>query len=179
MNNKKVANKLECGLCDGTEIETYFVNHDFDYGTGKSAVKLTARIPIRNCKSCELEFIDWEGEDILHDTVCYHLGVLTPRDIQEIRKGMKMSRSEFGELTGFGEASISRWENGSYIQSRANDKHLRLIKNIISDLGTDYYFKTMQKSPRNNTILMKLEKRFRTLGGDIPRYTKAQASFTL
>lgn len=120
-----------CGFCEGTEIETNYTNHDFDYGSGKSATKLTATIPIRKCISCNEEFIDWEGDDILHEKVCEHLEVLPPGKIKGIRQGLKMSQAEFGELTGFGEDSISRWENGSYIQSRANDTHLRQFGNTI------------------------------------------------
>jgi hypothetical protein len=32
-----------------------------------------------------------------------------------------------GYLTGFGEATISRWERGRLLQNRANDRYLRLL----------------------------------------------------
>ena len=39
-----------------------------------------------------------------------------------------MSRTDFAELTGFGEATLNRWERGAVIQNRANDRYLRLLE---------------------------------------------------
>ena len=133
--------QIVCPLCDGMEVNTSFETHKFDYGSGDNSAKLTATIPIRQCVPCEYEFIDYIGEEILHDTVCNHLGVLTPSEIRNIRKEMDMSRSKFSQFSGLGEASLSRWENGKCIQSLANDKYLRLLgktgKNDLMDiLGT-------------------------------------------
>jgi hypothetical protein len=38
-----------------------------------------------------------------------------------------MSRRDFAEVTGWGEATLNRWENGLVIQNRANDRYLRLL----------------------------------------------------
>ena len=38
-----------------------------------------------------------------------------------------MNRSEFAQVTGLGEATLNRWENGTLVQNRANDRYLRLI----------------------------------------------------
>lgn len=38
-----------------------------------------------------------------------------------------MSRTAFAEITGFGEATLNRWERGAVIQNRANDRYLRLL----------------------------------------------------
>ena len=38
-----------------------------------------------------------------------------------------MNRAEFARLSGLGEATLARWENGSVTQSRANDRYLRLL----------------------------------------------------
>ena len=39
-----------------------------------------------------------------------------------------MSRADFSRLTGLGEATLNRWENGILIQNAANDRYLRLLK---------------------------------------------------
>ena len=62
-----------------------------------------------------------------HEAVCRHLGVLTPKEIIAIRKSYGMSRAVFARLTGIGEASLARWENGLLIQSPAYDRFLFLL----------------------------------------------------
>lgn len=39
-----------------------------------------------------------------------------------------MTRAQFSEITGLGEATLARWEAGAVIQNRANDRYLRLLK---------------------------------------------------
>ena len=38
-----------------------------------------------------------------------------------------MTRARFAQVTGLGEASLNRWENGLTIQTHANDRYLRLL----------------------------------------------------
>ena len=40
-----------------------------------------------------------------------------------------MSRAAFARLTGFGEATLARWERGEVIQNTSNDSFLRLLMN--------------------------------------------------
>jgi DNA-binding transcriptional regulator YiaG len=82
---------------------------------------------VRICDGCGAEFVDEEGEEIRHDAVCRHLGVLTPREIQRLRERYG-SQAAFANLTGIGEASLSRWETGASIQSKAYDNYLRLLE---------------------------------------------------
>ena len=43
-----------------------------------------------------------------------------------------MTRAAFARVTGFGEATLSRWEHGAVIQNRANDRYLRLLNDRAS-----------------------------------------------
>ena len=52
-------------------------------------------------------------------------GLLTGEDIKRLRKEKEMTQSDLAELSGFGLASIKRWETGA-IQSQSADKTLRL-----------------------------------------------------
>lgn len=38
-----------------------------------------------------------------------------------------MSRAAFSRMSGIGEATLNRWENGLLVQNRANDRFLRLL----------------------------------------------------
>lgn len=117
----------ECPQCGEDSVTTHRTRDSFKYGTGDSAVTLEVDLPIRRCHSCDLEFLDHEGEQLRHEAVCRHLGLLSPAEISGIRKGYGLSRAAFAEITSLGEATLSRWENGAVIQNPANDRYLRLL----------------------------------------------------
>jgi len=124
----QVASDAECPQCSRRTIQTRIEEDRFKYGTGDSAVELVAKIPVRTCSSCGFEFTDWEAEDLRHEAVCRHLGVMAPKQILGIRLMYDLSRSEFAAITKFGETSLSRWETGSVIQNLANDQLLYLLQ---------------------------------------------------
>ena len=63
-----------CPRCDVSSVVTYRHEHDFNYGSGETAVKLHVVVPVRRCTACEFQFLDHEAERIKHDAVCRHLG---------------------------------------------------------------------------------------------------------
>ena len=116
-----------CPQCAANTVTTFRHHDTFRYGSGKSAVDLSVNLPLRRCGSCEFEFIDDEAERLKHDAVCEHLGVLSPSAIRQIRKSYGMTRAAFAEVTGLGEATLNRWENGIMVQTLANDRYVRLL----------------------------------------------------
>ena len=116
-----------CPDCGGHSFSTVLHDDAFEYGAGESPVTLHARIPVHCCDSCDFEFLGREGRRIKHEAVCRHFCLLTPAEIQGIRESHGMSRTAFAEITGFGEATLNRWERGAVIQNRANDRYLRLL----------------------------------------------------
>ena len=115
-----------CAEC-GSSVSTSWHSHTFQYGSGASATDLTVRVPVRRCDGCDFDCLDDEGERIMHEAVCHHLGVLTPSEVLGIREHHGLSRAAFAKITGIGEASLSRWENGIKVQTPANDRYLRLL----------------------------------------------------
>ena len=116
-----------CPLCGEERIATNQDLHAFDYGSGDTLVTLQVRVPVRRCSVCAFEYLDEEAERLKHAAVCEHLGVLPPDAIRRIRERYKRTRTAFARVTGLGEASLNRWENGLSIQSHANDRYLRLL----------------------------------------------------
>ena len=116
-----------CPQCAAKAIMTSRHHHTFRYGSGDSAVDLSVNLPLRRCGSCEFEFLDDEAERLKHEAVCEHLGVLSPSAIRRIRKSHGMTRAAFAEVTGLGEATLNRWENGIVVQTLANDRYVRLL----------------------------------------------------
>lgn len=123
----RVARDLVCPLCDGESIVTSQHSDTFNYGSGDSAVTLHVDLPVHRCAECEFEFVDHEGERLRHEAVCRHLGVLSPAEVRSVREHHGMARATFAQITGLGEATLGRWENGAVVQNRANDLYLRLI----------------------------------------------------
>ena len=118
--------RRRCAEC-GSAVATSWHSHVFQYGSGASTVDLAVRVPVRRCSDCDFDYLDDEGERIKHEAICRHLNVLTPSEIRGIRKRYGLSRTAFAKITGVGEASLSRWENGIKVQTPANDRYLRLL----------------------------------------------------
>lgn len=118
-----------CPQCEDEQAFSSMHEEEYVYGRGESAVRLWVKIPVYTCNKCKFQFTDWEAAEIKHNALCRHFGVLTPSDIVQIRKSYEMTRSEFAQITGLGEASLSRWEKGINIQSMSHDRFLRLLRN--------------------------------------------------
>ena len=123
-----VKSEFDCPLCGATQVKTSITPYTFVYGSGDTAEKLNVDVPVRRCDSCDIDYLDEEGERIKHEAICRHLGVLSPREIWHIRKKFSNTRTSFAEVTGLEEASLNRWENGLSIQTHANDRYLRLLE---------------------------------------------------
>ena len=117
-----------CELCGAPGLQTELVRDPFIYGAGADAVELTAEFPVHTCSRCEVSYTGEVAEIAQHEVVCHHLGVLTPAEVRGLRKRHGLSRAAFARLTGFGEASVARWERGEVIQNTSSDRYLRLLK---------------------------------------------------
>jgi putative zinc finger/helix-turn-helix YgiT family protein len=104
-----------------------WIEHRFNYGLDPQAIELHCELPLRICEACGNQFIDHVGETIRHETVCRHLGVMTPREVRDLREKYEVTQAQFSQLTGLGEASLSRWETGASIQTKAFDSYLFLL----------------------------------------------------
>jgi len=61
--------KLMYGECGG-DVKTYYIDHQFVYGVGKGAVKLSVKnIPIRTCCECGFTFLDFGAEEMCDKAV--------------------------------------------------------------------------------------------------------------
>jgi len=107
---------------------TAWTRYTFQYGSGSSDVDITVEVPVHKCNLCEFEYLDEVGETIKHEAICEHLGVLPPSEILKLRENRNMSRAQFSELLGIDAQKLSRWENGTSMQSIENDKYLRLLQ---------------------------------------------------
>lgn len=126
-NRPEDPSKFVCGECGSERIRTSREIYNFPYGVGNDTVELSCEVPFRKCSDCGFRFIDREAEDICHEAVCKHLGVMTPSQVKDLRKMYKLNQAEFAEITELGEATLSRWERGIVIQNKAYDNYLYLL----------------------------------------------------
>lgn len=135
MNQFKSAHRAEhktqqhpCPDCGNVNTLVSSELQEFMHDAGKDAVVISCRVPVVTCQTCGSAWTGSEAEDIRHAAVCRYLGRLSPAEILDIREGHGLSQSEFSRLTGFGEASLCRWETGAQIQNASSDRFLRLLK---------------------------------------------------
>jgi putative zinc finger/helix-turn-helix YgiT family protein len=118
----------ECHVCGQMAlVQNGVTDESFLYGAGEDAVELTARIALWECSNCGAQRADSDVEDAQHEAVCRHLRLLAPAEIRALRTRLGVSQSELALLSGYGEASIKRWENGVLLQNRSADRFLRLL----------------------------------------------------
>lgn len=161
-SEKTCSAQLACPECDSNRFELDTQTQTFSYGPVGSQVQLEAAVPVWKCLNCGFEFTDESGEIARHDAVCRHLGVLSPRDIVHLREVLKISQAELAAITGFGEASIKRWEAGLVIQNTANDNLLRLMDDprVVMRLRNLERQRTLGEPADENVV--SIERRFRT-----------------
>ena len=116
-----------CANCGADAVSPTSNVQPFTYGAGEEAVQLEVEVPVWRCSRCGFAYTEGDAEELRHNAVCRHFGVLTPNEIRSLRDRHGLTRAELVRLTGFGEASIKRWESGALIQSISADRFLRLI----------------------------------------------------
>jgi len=120
--------RMACGECRGSALTWSEVDAEVPYhdrsGDRRTAI---ARIPKGVCDDCGSSVYPYEALVLRHEAVCHCLGVLSPRQLIEGRKRLGMTQEQFAAHSGFGVASIRRWERGVRIQTVSSDRHLRAL----------------------------------------------------
>jgi putative zinc finger/helix-turn-helix YgiT family protein len=117
-----------CPSCGARALERELVRDRFEYGGEGDPVWVEAdNVPVEVCRACGQQFSGPEAARIRHDAICRALGLLTPAEIRELRERFGMTQEQFADWTGIGVATISRWERGRWVQTRAHDRFLRTL----------------------------------------------------
>ncbi len=95
--------------------------------------EITLLAPVRVCNKCGEEILD---RDLDNNTLNRFYeeyrrleNLLQPDEIKNIRLKYSLSQSSFAKLLGFGEKTITRYENGA-IQDVCHDNLIRLMNSI-------------------------------------------------
>jgi len=117
--------QFTCPDCGSTNVSTKNEQQTFLYG--KQGVSLSAVVPVRSCGSCDFRFTDWEAEEARDKATRKYLHLPSADEIEAVRKKYLMSREEFAAISGFGSASLARWETNTLIPNLANARYLFLL----------------------------------------------------
>lgn len=118
-----------CNQCE-KEVETTVIEVKQELSVKGKLIDLVA--PVRVCATCGEEIIDEELDDstlrMFYDKYRESEHLLTSKEIRDIRTKYGLSQASFSKLLGFGEKTITRYENGS-IQDVCHDNLIRLMNN--------------------------------------------------
>ena len=121
-------NENNCPSCGAPDTRIETVASTVDYRVGNTTHEIPVTMPVHTCVQCGQQFTSADAEDFRHDSICRFLGRMTPSEITRLRERYGLSKRDFARLTGFGEASIHRWESSEHIQSESVDALMRLLE---------------------------------------------------
>lgn len=117
---------IECGK----EVETHIISKDEIWNV--KGIEIPCNVQVRVCSECGEELIDTKLEDEnikkVYDVYREKVGLLKSTEIKKIRDKYGISQQLFSKLLGFGEKTITRYENGS-IQDTCHDNLIQLMRN--------------------------------------------------
>jgi len=119
-----------CSTCGQQTLQFRKIEDEFDYGPDDERIKIIAHaVPVLICQNpdCGETLFGPEAARVRHEAICLALGLLTPNQIKTIRERLAHSQADFARLTGFGVATLSRWERGRLLQTQAFDRYLRIL----------------------------------------------------
>jgi putative zinc finger/helix-turn-helix YgiT family protein len=116
-----------CGNCLKDEVYPETMPYAIDVKHDGQSYHLeipSLRIP--KCRACgELAFSNSVDDQVL-EALRAHVRLLTPEQIRGGREALGLKSKDFAEKLGVAAETISRWERGGLIQSRAMDNLLRI-----------------------------------------------------
>ncbi len=114
----------ECGkkaVWRATVSYTTEILHD-----GKLHTVSIPNLSVPRCEACgEMAFdieVDQQKQLVLREL----LGLLTPDEIRDRRERLRLGRDDLAEHLGIAAATVTDWEEGLSIPSRAMDRYLRV-----------------------------------------------------
>lgn len=132
----KALSVVACPSCSADQLIESLEDETFPYGA--EAVEIGVTVPVLRCQACGFAYTDQRAERARHAAVCQHLDILTPDEIQRIRKSvLGMTRETFHLAYGLSEASVERWENGKLFQNEAADTLMRALTDPATAVKLD------------------------------------------
>ncbi len=128
MSAEKEEQGRQCPSCGHQPLEARRIRDEFEYGPdGERITVIAEAVPVLVCPACGETLYGPEAAVVRHQAICRALGLLSPAEIKALRERLGPDQEDFARLTGIGVATLSRWERGRLLQTRALDRYLRLL----------------------------------------------------
>jgi putative zinc finger/helix-turn-helix YgiT family protein len=101
---------------------------------GRSQALVVPDVTWLECKNCGDMTLNDRAMSVIEAARRRASGLLTPEEIRAFRARLNKTQSAMSTLLGIGEKTYCRWESGSYVQSEAFDRYLRLIMSDESNI---------------------------------------------
>jgi putative zinc finger/helix-turn-helix YgiT family protein len=125
------------------------IRDQFEYGPDDERITVIAEaVPVLACLACGEMLFGPEAAAVRHQAICRALGLLSPAEIKALRERLGPDQGDFARLTGIGVATLSRWERGRLLQTRAMDRYLRLL-DVLPQAAR--FLETLQKPAQEST----------------------------
>jgi len=118
---------IACPSCGGRTLTATPQIEAFEYLDGNRVVTLEAHVDVFHCPDCGLDFTDSRAERARNIAVAAYLSIPSAEQVRSLRQQYGLTRSEFAQITGIGEASLARWESGVQLPTKALALLLRLL----------------------------------------------------
>ena len=151
MSAEKEGQGRRCPSCGHQPLEARRIRDEFEYGPDDERITVVAEaVPVLACPACGEVLYGAEAAAVRHQAICRELGLLSPAEIKALRERLGPDQEDFARLTGIGVATLSRWERGRLLQTRALDRYLRLLDALPQ---ASQILKTLQKpAPESKTF---------------------------
>lgn len=82
-------------------------------------------VPAERCGECGNTTFGVESDDVMQRALREHVGLLQAEEILAAREELRLTQRQLADAIGCANESISRWEGGVVVQSRAYDRLMR------------------------------------------------------
>jgi putative zinc finger/helix-turn-helix YgiT family protein len=127
LNMKNNENCPICGKAELAHREGEF-RTEFEDSVGITKQLVVPGISWLHCGACGEDLLDDEASTSVSTAQRRAMGLLTAEEIRSFRNRLDKTQSEMSTLLGIGEKTYCRWESGTYFQSEAFDRYLRLLQ---------------------------------------------------
>lgn len=119
----------KCPVCDSSEITHDIIKEKIKtFDRNSNEIEVPVELNLNICQSCGFQYTTDNEAELKHEAICHHLGLLSPKEILDVRGTYNLSQNDFSTISGVGKASLARWERGALMQNYANDNLLYLLK---------------------------------------------------
>ncbi|MEX2216776.1 MAG: helix-turn-helix domain-containing protein [Phycisphaeraceae bacterium] len=117
---------IRCIECGKVEVRPAIVSHTMKRNHEGRVYELKVdRLPASKCTACGAVSFNNDSHEATAAALRSELGLLFPNEIREHIESLGLTQRDAAEQLGVAPETMSRWVNGTMIQSRAMDNWMR------------------------------------------------------